>query len=335
MVKVAVIGASGYTGAELARLIQLHPQFELTHLYVSAGSVDKGKPLAQLYPNLIGTVDLPLLPLDEMALAQLGNQTDAVCLALDHLISAELAPKLLALGLVVFDLSGGHRFADASVYSNFYGFEHPAPELLTTAAYGLAEWQAERISAANLIAVAGCYPTASLSALKPLKQAGLISDGSRPVINAVSGVTGAGRKATINNSFCQVSLTPYGVLGHRHQPEIELQLDHEVVFTPHLGAFKRGILATITVQVPNGTTAADIDAAYSCYNDSSVVQLLPTGQWPKIDDVANTPNCLLSWKLDAERGVLVVVSAIDNLLKGAASQALQCMNIRFAVESGL
>ncbi|WP_298443315.1 N-acetyl-gamma-glutamyl-phosphate reductase [uncultured Ferrimonas sp.] len=329
MTKVAVIGGSGYTGAQLAQLISQHPDFELTHLYVSAHSADQGKPLAQLYPHLLGQVALSLLPLTDAALAQLSQHVDAVCLALDHQISAQLAPQLLAQGLVVFDLSGGHRFADAAIYSKFYGFEHPAPELLPDAIYGLAEWEQQAIATAQLIAVPGCYPTASLLALKPLQQAGLIAANTRPVINAVSGVSGAGRKAGLTNSFCQVSLSPYGVLGHRHQPEIEQQLGNEVIFTPHLGAFKRGILATISVDVTAGTCAAQIAQAYNHYQHSPVVNLLPAGQWPKVDDVAYSPNCLLAWQLDSERQVLVVASAIDNLLKGAASQALQCMIIRF------
>jgi N-acetyl-gamma-glutamyl-phosphate reductase len=278
-------------------------------------------------------LDNPLLPLTEDALGSMGKSADAVCLATEHQISAELAPTLLAQGLKIFDLSGGHRFANPDIYQQYYGFTHPSPTLLKSMVYGLAEWAEDKIKAAErLIAVPGCYPTASLLALRPLKEAGVIAGNSLPVINAVSGVSGAGRKASMSNSFCQVSLTPYGVLGHRHQPEIETYLGHPVVFTPHLGAFKRGILATITVKVPDGTDAQSVEQAYRCYRDSSVVQILPGGQWPKVDDVANTDRCLIAWKLDAERGVLVVASAIDNLLKGAASQALQCMVMHFGLE---
>ncbi|MBY5992084.1 N-acetyl-gamma-glutamyl-phosphate reductase [Ferrimonas balearica] len=327
MIQVAIIGASGYTGATLAKLVAQHPSLTLAGCYVSAGSADAHTPLSQLYPELLGWVDQPLQPLTDSALAQLGTQAQAVCLATEHQISAQLAPTLLAQGLTVFDLSGGHRFAEPAVYPKHYGFTHPAPELLPGAVYGLAEWAPPSLGEAALIAVPGCYPTASLLALKPLKENHLIA--GVPVINAVSGVSGAGRKASLTNSFCQVSLTPYGVLGHRHQPEIESQLGHAVVFTPHLGAFKRGILATITVPVTVNCTDADVAQAFAAYDASQVVYCLPAGQWPKIDDVAGTDRCLLAWKLDSERQVLVVASAIDNLMKGAASQALQCILIRF------
>lgn len=329
MIQVAVIGASGYTGAILAKLIAQHPQMTLAGCYVSEGSIDKHTPLSHLYPELLGLVDLPLQPLTDEAIKQFGSEVQAVCLATEHQVSAMLAPQLLAQGLTVFDLSGGHRFADASVYPSHYGFTHPSPELLTDAVYGLAEWAGQPLSEAALIAVPGCYPTAALTALKPLKNNNLIS--GVPVINAVSGVSGAGRKAGLTNSFCQVSLTPYGVLGHRHQPEIETQLGCPVVFTPHLGAFKRGILATITVPVAPGCTEADVADAYGVYAGSPVVKLLPEGQWPKVDDVAGSDRCLLAWKLDSERQILVVASAIDNLMKGAASQALQCIVIRFGL----
>ncbi len=328
MVKVAVVGGSGYTGAILAKLIAQHPLLQLSGLYVSPGSADRGAPLSSLYPELLGLVDQPLLGLDLDTLAQ----ADAVCLATDHAVSAGLATALLDRGVVVFDLSGAHRFSEPAVFPEFYGFDHPAPGRLAEAVYGLAEYAQEAIARSDLIAVPGCYPTASLLALKPLKAHRLIADNGVPVINAVSGVSGAGRKAALNTSFCQVSLTPYGVLGHRHQPEIESQLDHPVVFTPHLGAFKRGILATITIPVAEGVSEAEVAAAYACYDVAEKVHLLPQGQWPKIDDVAGGDRCLLGWKLDPRRRVLVVASAIDNLMKGAASQALQCILIRFNLE---
>ncbi|GAA5193416.1 N-acetyl-gamma-glutamyl-phosphate reductase [Ferrimonas gelatinilytica] len=327
MVRVSVVGGSGYTGAILAKLIAQHPHLQLSGLYVSPGSADRDRLLSSLYPELIGIVDLPLQGLDLDAL----TQADAVCLATDHAVSAELAPKLLAQGVVVFDLSGAHRFRDPSLLPQFYGFEHPVPACLSGAVYGLAEHAEQALSDASLIAVPGCYPTASLLALMPLKVNGLIAHDGVPVINAVSGVSGAGRKAALNTSFCQVSLTPYGVLGHRHQPEIESQLDHPVVFTPHLGAFKRGILATITVPMAEGVGETEVRAAYGCYDTAGKVHLLPQGEWPKVDDVAGSDRCLLAWKLDSQRRILVVASAIDNLMKGAASQALQCILIRFGL----
>lgn len=330
MTNIAIIGASGYTGATLAELIAQQPGLTLCGLYVSENSADSGKPLAELYPNLLDKVSLPLKPLTTEALAALCQHADGVCLATDHLVSAQLAPQLLEAGLSVFDLSGGHRFSDPEIYSKFYGFEHPSPELLSQAQYGLSNWYGAGIAKSKLIAVPGCYPTASLLALKPI--AALLNPQMMPVINAVSGVSGAGRKASLTSHFCQVSLTPYGVLGHRHLPEIETQLGTKVVFTPHLGNFKRGILATITVQLEAGTTPAQVEEAYHCY-DNSKVKLLPQGHWPKVDDVAGSDRALIGWKLDSERNTLVVACAIDNLMKGAASQALECITIHFGMEA--
>lgn len=324
MKKIAIIGASGYTGAQLCALITAESAYEVQGLYVSEGSADKGKALSELYPAY-SHIGLRLAPLTDAALDAIVAEADAVALATEHSVSLELAAYFYDRGLAVFDLSGAYRFADKSQYPKWYGFEHDYPEVLAKAVYGLAEWNAEAIKATRMIAVPGCYPTASLTALKPLKA--LLTD-NRPVINAVSGVTGAGRKAQLHTSFCEVSLTPYGVLGHRHQPEIASQLGQEVIFTPHLGNFKRGILATITVQLKPGTSTADVAAAYQVYDNSPIVTV-KQGQFPKVDDVVLTPNCHLGWKFDEESGYLVVASAIDNLMKGAASQALQCIKIHF------
>lgn len=332
MTTIAVIGATGYAGATLAKLIALSPALTLGGLYVSENSLDAGKPLSRLYPEMLGLVDDMVQGLGAEALADLCSQCDGVALATEHLVSASLVPQLLQAGLSVFDLSGGHRFKDASIYPSYYGFEHPHPQLLLEAEYGLVDWYPHTLKGSKLIAVPGCYPTASLLGLKPLKQNGLLLDASLPVINAVSGVSGAGRKAQLTTHLCEVSLTPYGVLGHRHQPEIETYLGQQVVFTPHLGNFKRGILATITCQVKPGTTEAEVAEAFEIYQGSDKVKLLPAGSWPKIDDVAGSDRCLLAWKLDPLRNVLVVASAIDNLMKGAASQALECINIHFGHE---
>ncbi|MCG9720442.1 N-acetyl-gamma-glutamyl-phosphate reductase [Shewanella sp. Isolate7] len=324
MKSIAIIGASGYTGAQVTSLIQADEQLKIQGLYVSENSLDKGKTLASLYP-VYSHIDLCLAPLTEQAKQAIVEQADAVVLATDHGVSLHLAAWFYQAGLAVFDLSGAYRFADSEQYPKWYGFEHLYPEVLAQAVYGLAEWNAEAIAASKMIAVPGCYPTASLTALKPLKD--LMTD-SLPVINAVSGVTGAGRKAQLHTSFCEVSLTPYGVLGHRHQPEIATHLGQEVIFTPHLGNFKRGILATITVQMKPGVSEADIAKAYEVYESAPLVNV-HHNQFPKVDDVVHTPNCLLGWKYDPLNGYLVVASAIDNLMKGAASQAHQCIKIHF------
>lgn len=335
MLNCAIIGASGYTGAELAAMITRHPDLQLAGLYVSAGSADAGKPLAALHRTLLGVVDGCLEPLADSDLEQVAARAQIVFLATEHKVSHDYAPRLLAAGATVFDLSAAFRFDDEPPYSAHYGFDHQHPQLLKQAAYGLAEWNADAIKSAQLIAVAGCYPTASLLALKPLQQAGLIAEGFVPAINAVSGVSGAGRKATLTNTFCEVSYNPYGVLAHRHQPEIARHLGRPVVFTPHLGNFPRGIVATIAVQLAPGVTAAQVDAAYAAaYAGKPAVRLynqICPGSWPSINAVVKTPFCDIGWKVDESLGHVVVVSAIDNLLKGASSQAIQCVNMRFGL----
>ncbi len=183
-----------------------------------------------------------------------------------------------------------------------------------------------------MIGCAGCYVTASTLALAPLVQAGLLRNDVAPVISAVSGVSGAGRKAALNSSFCEVSLAPYGVHNHRHQPEIEKNLGVPVVFTPHLGNFKRGILASIYAFTKPGVTAADIDGAFNkAYGGQAFVRLLGAGVYPAVQQVEQTPFCDIGWSLDAARSQVSIFSALDNLLKGAASQSVQCFNLRFGL----
>ncbi|WP_088331337.1 N-acetyl-gamma-glutamyl-phosphate reductase [Lacimicrobium sp. SS2-24] len=334
MIKTAVIGASGYTGAELARLLATHSAFSLCDVFVSAQSEDAGKPLCDLYGKLQGLVELKLRPLDETALTSLADEYDAIFLATPHRASHDWMNALTQGRAVIFDLSGAFRIKSPQIFEQYYGFAHQQNRLLEQAVYGLADWHQQAIASASLIAVPGCYPTASLTALKPLQLAGLLNEEQWPVINAVSGVSGAGRKASLSSSFCEVSLQPYGVLGHRHQPEISQELQRPVLFTPHLGNFKRGILATVTVKVPSGTRSDAVERTYEkAYGQNPLVRL--KNRWPKIDDVAGTCFCDLFWQLDPDSGHLVVVSAIDNLLKGAAAQAIQCANLRFGLASHL
>ena len=320
---VVIIGASGYSGAELASLVAKHPNLTLTGCYVSEGSLDKNKLLSDLYPEHLGLLDCPLLPLSVSAFDDIQSDADYVCLCTDHKVSVDLAPQFLAMGKKVFDLSGGYRLASNDDYVTYYGFEHQHPELLNEAAYGLAEWNHDAIANAKLIAVAGCYPTAALNALKPLKQAGLLSS-ENIIINAVSGVTGAGRKASVGTHFCEVSLAPYGLFNHRHGPEIEQHLGHKVLFTPHLGNFPRGILETIYVQLKPGVTKENVASAYQVLSSEPLIRLLGD-KVPSIKGVAKQPFVDIGWQQQGTQ--LIVMSAIDNLLKGAAGQALQCINI--------
>ncbi|MGQ0286438.1 N-acetyl-gamma-glutamyl-phosphate reductase [Pasteurellaceae bacterium 22721_9_1] len=330
--KAIIIGASGYTGAELAQILTRHPHFDLAGLYVSSQSQDAHKPISHLYPQLRSICDLVLQPLPEQ-LENLAIQTDMVFLATAHEVSHNIAPIFLQNGCQVFDLSGAFRVNNPEFYQQFYGFEHKYPELLAQAVYGLAEWNYKQIEETDLVAVAGCYPTVSQLCLKPLIENHLLELTHLPVINAVSGVSGAGRKASLTSSFCEVSLNAYGVFNHRHQPEIATHLGTEVIFTPHLGNFKRGILATITAKLKAGVTDEQIKSAYQqYYNHRPLVRLYEQGL-PSIKAVEFTPYCDIGFA--TQNGHIIIVGAEDNLLKGAAAQAVQCANIRFGYPEAL
>lgn len=326
--KTCIVGASGYTGAELARLINQHPHFSLDALFVSENSQDANKNLVEIHGHLNSRVDLLLQPLTQTRLDTLADEFDLIFLATPHEASHDWMPTLLSKRGKVFDLSGAFRLQDTQVFAHYYGFEHQHSDVLSHAVYGLAEWYSAEIAKADFVAVPGCYPTASLIATKPLAFSELLDPNHLPVINAVSGVSGAGRKAALANSFCEVSLQAYGILSHRHTPEISAYLGSDVIFTPHLGNFKRGILATITCRLKYGVKTQQIEDAFSsAYADKPMVRMLNSP--PKLDNVVNQPYCDLYWQYDPKSGYVVITSAIDNLLKGAASQAVQCANLRF------
>ena len=325
MLNTLIVGASGYAGVELATYLNRHPHMNITALAVSAQSPDAGKLLSDLHPQLKGIVDLPLQPLSDPA--AWAEKVDVVFLATAHEVSHDLAPEFLKAGCVVFDLSGAFRVNDEAFYTRYYGFSHQHQAWLDNAVYGLAEWNHERIKEAQLVAVPGCYPTAAQLALKPLLKADLLNDAQWPVINATSGVSGAGRKASVATSFCEVSLQPYGLFNHRHHPEIVAHLGAPVIFTAHLGNFPRGILATITCRLKAGITQQDVtDAFYAAYHDKPLVRLYDNGV-PALKAVVGLPFCDIGFAVQDEH--LIVVAAEDNLLKGASSQAIQCLNIRF------
>lgn len=325
MINVSIIGASGYTGAQLIQLVHQHPGMNLTQTFVSENSQDANKPVSALHGTL-SHLPYILTPLSDAWLETLSQTMDLVFLATPHEASHDWMAMLSSGTARILDLSGAFRLKDVDVFKSFYGFEHTAKASLDKAVYGLAEWYEDAIKHASIIAVPGCYPTASLSALKPLADKQLLDNTVRPVINAVSGVSGAGRKASLTTSFYEVSLQAYGVLGHRHTPEIEAYLGTPVIFTPHLGNFKRGILATVTVKLNPGVTSAALsDAFSSAYADAPLVRLRDA--MPKVDDVAYTPFVDLHWKLDEQSGYAVISAAIDNVMKGAASQAIQCANL--------
>lgn len=324
MLKTLIVGASGYAGAELVTYLNRHPHINITALTVSAQSSDAGKLISDLHPQLKGIVDLPLQAMSDISEF---SDVDVVFLATAHEVSHDLAPQFLAAGCTVFDLSGAFRVKDADFYTRYYGFTHQHKDWLDQAVYGLAEWQHDALQSARLIAVPGCYPTASQLALKPLIDADLLALSQWPVINATSGVSGAGRKASLTTSLCEVSLQPYGIFTHRHQPEIAAHLGTQVIFTPHLGDFPRGILATITCRLKPGVDAQQITAVYQqAYANKPLVRLYAQGV-PALKNVVGLPFCDIGFVAQDEH--LIVVATEDNLLKGAAAQAVQCLNIRF------
>ena len=330
--KVAVIGASGYVGAELIGLLLAHDKVSIEHLLVSENSDADGQLFSSLHPAWSGVCDLPLQSFSQQWFETYASSLDAVFFATPHEYSAQWAHTFIETGVTVFDLSGGFRLNQAADYPAFYDFEHQYPHLLEQAVYGLAEWNKEAIADASLIAVPGCYPTASLLALKPITVSDFHIENSLIVVNGISGVSGAGRKASLATSFNEVSLTPYNILQHRHQPEISQEADAQVIFNPHLAPYKRGLLATVTLSIKTDVTASQINEAYNnAYDNSELVRLKQS--WPKIDHVAHTPFADLCWQYDEDKQVLVASCAIDNLLKGAAAQAIQCLNIQLGLPS--
>ena len=330
--RIVIVGAGGYSGAELVSILSRHAHAEVVGLFASARREkgDQAGKFDELFPRYRGVCDLAVQPVEIDAVMAL--KPDAVFLATPHEASVELAPKLLDRGTVVLDLSAGYRLRDAALYPKHYGFEHSSSSLLSTAVYGLPELHRSQIAKANLIAVPGCYPTSAILALSPLVRAGLVKPGTRPIIDSASGVSGAGRGANVKNLFCEISMQPYGVLSHRHQPEIDAYAGVKTLFTPHLIALDRGILSTMHVDLVPGTTLEKVNATYAAaYASEPFVRLLPAKSFPAIADVRQSNFCDIGWALDAEHSHLIAVSSIDNLVKGAAGQAIQCMNIRFGV----
>ncbi|WP_353538820.1 N-acetyl-gamma-glutamyl-phosphate reductase [Colwellia sp. KU-HH00111] len=334
--KVAVIGASGYAGAELVGLLYQHDKVSIQHLVVSENSTSCGKLFSELHGRWQGICDVPLQSFSQKwfddKVANAAEKLDAVFFATPHEFSADWAKAFVDAGVKVFDLSGGFRLKEAGDYPKFYGFEHANIEALTQAKYGLAEWQQTDIANTNLVAVPGCYPTASLLSLKPITSNQLYVENSLIVVNGISGVSGAGRSASLATNFNEVSLKPYNILQHRHQPEISQEANAQVIFNPHLAPYKRGLLATVTMQLKAEVTAEQVDAAFiNAYQDKPLVRLV--NAWPQIGNVAHTPFADIHWQVDEEQHVVVVSCAIDNLLKGASSQALQCFNISLGLPS--
>jgi N-acetyl-gamma-glutamyl-phosphate reductase len=338
--KVAVIGASGYSGEVLVQLLLNHPHAELVAV---TSRQNAGQTLAQVFPKFASHSKSKTLRFTDPNAEVLAKQADVVFLALPHGVAAEYAVPLLNAGCTVIDLSADFRLKSEDVYKEFYAHDHPAPDLLQKSVYGLPEIHREAIKKSTLIASPGCYPTSVLLPLIPLLKAGLIQPAGI-IADSLSGVSGAGRKAELDYLFCECneSVRPYGVPKHRHLSEIEEQLSLAaatkvvIQFTPHLIPVNRGILSTLYVtptehfQDAAGAAklAEKISATYqSHYGNEPFVRLLEGKALPDTKNVTGTNVCEIAWRLDARTGRLIVMSAEDNLVKGASGQAVQSMNI--------
>ena len=319
--RVAIVGATGYAGVELTSILAKHREVEIVALFSSSGG--SRAQVTPAFPNLYAepfTLD-----------ALFEAKPDVVFLATPNEVSAELAPKVLAAGIKVVDLSGAFRLTDASLYPQWYGFAHEDAALLDQAVYGLPEWCNGELKKASLVANPGCYPTSVLLALRPLT---FIIDRDQPVIcDSKSGVSGAGKKSDLAWSFAELygNFKAYGVGQHRHEPEIRqgLRLGDRttLVFVPHLLPTLRGILSTIHVGFTRAMSNDEITEMYAdAYKTAPFVRVLPAGQLPELKNVVNTPFCEIGFTLLQGGRRAVIVSVIDNLLKGAASQAVQNFN---------
>jgi N-acetyl-gamma-glutamyl-phosphate reductase len=330
---VAIVGAAGFAGRELLNILLRHPSASPTALFGSDKRSAEAPPrINDLHPSLESRCNLPVLPASVDAIA--ATKPHAVFLATPHEASLDLAAGMLALPTppIVLDLSAAFRLRPASLYPRHYGFEHHHEALLARAVYGLAELNHADIAKAQLIAVPGCYPTSAILPLAPLARAGAIDNTPPVIIDSVSGASGAGRTPTAKTHFSEISLQAYNVFKHRHNPEIDQHAGLSTIFTPHLVEFDRGILSTIHAALRPGWTAQRCrDTLAAAYAGRPFVRLLPPDRWPSVAAVRNTNFCDINLAVDESRRHLIISSAIDNLVKGAAGQAVQCLNIRLGL----
>src|SRR4051812_34097360 len=321
--RVAIAGATGYTGQELLRLLARHPAVSIAAAMSSGQAGGESRRLPALAHLWNGSI-VPL------SLEALKRDADVVFLALPDAAAAELAPALVEAGVRVIDLSGAFRLRDAAVRSRWYP---DTRQLLAGVAYGLTERERGAVARAQLVANPGCYPTATLLALAPLAEAGLLLADSDIIVDAKSGVSGAGKTPSERTHFseCHGSLSAYGVFNHRHGAEIEQGVGRSVTFTPHLVPLDRGILSTIYVRVAPGTTEQALGDVYEhAYSGATFVRLVGASL-PEIKHVAHTNFCDIGWRVDPS-GRAVLVSVIDNLLKGASGQAVQNLNVMLGLD---
>lgn len=331
--KVGIVGGTGYTGVELLRLLAIHPHVELA-VITSRG--EAGMPVADMFPSLRGYVDLAFT---DPASADL-SACDVVFFATPHGVAMSQAQALLDANVKIIDLAADFRLQDIAVFEKWYKMPHSCPDVLHRAVYGIPELYRDKIKSAQVIGNPGCYPTTVLLGLAPLLEQGLI-DLSVPIVaDSKSGVSGAGRKAEVATLFAESSdsMKAYGVAGHRHHPEILAQLtqlagvDLQFIFVPHLIPMIRGMLSTIYVKLTAQGNQTDLQALYEQrYQDERFVDVMPTGSMPETRSVRGSNQIRIALHKQAESGYLTLVVVQDNLVKGAAGQAVQNMNIMFGL----
>ncbi len=326
MISVGIIGASGYTGAELMRLAAQHPEFELA---VATGESMAGRRAADLYPSLeVAYPDLVFSQFDPAVLDGL----DLVFLGLPHDASMELAPSVVGSVGCVVDLSAAFRLKDPSAYPRFYGFEHTQLDLLASAVFGLPELHRADLKGAALVATPGCHVTAATLALRPLVHAGLVET-TGVVVNTLTGITGAGRAPSDTNVFTNIDSNAfaYGLLAHRHTPEMEQEIGAQLLFTPHLVPMSRGLLATCTAPATAGCSAAAVTEALTAfYRDEPFVAVLETP--PATKSVLGSNAAHVGARYDERTNTVIAMCAIDNLTKGASGGAVQAANVALGLD---
>ena len=333
-IRAAIIGASGYSGEELVRLLIRHPSVDLR---IITSRKEAGKPVSAIFPRFADSS----LTFTAPDVAEIARTCDVAFLALPHGLAAEYAIPLMESGVKVIDISADFRIRNTAKYKEYYGVDHPSPELLKKAVYGLPERYREQIRTADLIACPGCYPTSIILPTAPLLADGLISP-ENIIVSTDSGVSGAGRKVDLAYIFpeCNESVRAYGVVRHRHLPEIEQELavaagidELAMNFIPHLVPTNRGIFSTIIVRPTEKFSSEAIAATYAkAYGSERFVRVLAEGKLPDTKHVTLTNSCEIGYAYDEHTGNLIVCSVIDNLTKGASGQAVQDMNIRFGLD---
>lgn len=329
MIKVGIVGGTGYTGVELLRLLAQHPEVEVTAI---TSRKEAGMPIAEMFPNLRGHFDLAFCDPQDANL----SECDVVFFATPNGVAMQQARQLLDDGVRVIDLAADFRIKDIATWEKWYGMQHACPDLVADAVYGLPEVNRQYIREARLVANPGCYPTAVQLGFLPLLEAG-VADTSLLIADCKSGVSGAGRKAEISTLFAEAgdNFKAYGVSGHRHLPEISQGLRGfagapvGLTFVPHLTPLIRGILATLYVRVDKGVDVQQVFEAR--YANEPFVDVMPANSHPETRSVRGANLCRISWHRPQDGDVVVVVSVIDNLVKGAAGQAVQNMNIMFGI----